>query len=117
MTNRVRFGVVALVSVLAACGSSSDEAGDEKSPSAGESSNGGPASSSGGSAVDTELAGVWGVTGADDRGAYRGHVELVPDGRGYRFTRVIRYDDVRPVRTLSQMLTFGFRLTRPTERR
>ena len=29
----------------------------------------------------------------------------------------IRYDDVRPVRTLSQMLTFGFRLTRPTERR
>jgi len=29
----------------------------------------------------------------------------------------LRYDDVRPVRTLTQMLTFGFRLTRPTERR
>ncbi len=29
----------------------------------------------------------------------------------------IRYDDTRPVRTLSQMLTFGFRLTRPTEGR
>ena len=28
-----------------------------------------------------------------------------------------RYDDARPVRTLSQMLTFGFRLGRPTERR
>ena len=28
----------------------------------------------------------------------------------------LRYDDARPVRTLSQMLTFGFRLTRPTER-
>ena len=29
----------------------------------------------------------------------------------------LRYDDARPVRTLSQMLTFGFRLTRPTEHR
>ena len=29
----------------------------------------------------------------------------------------LRYDDARPVRTLSQMLTFGFRLTRPTEPR
>jgi hypothetical protein len=29
----------------------------------------------------------------------------------------LRYDDARPVRALSQMLTFGFRLTRPTERR
>jgi hypothetical protein len=29
----------------------------------------------------------------------------------------MRYDDARPVRTLSQMLTFGFRLTRPTEHR
>jgi len=29
----------------------------------------------------------------------------------------LRYDDARPVRTLSQMLTFGFRLTRPTEAR
>ncbi|HEY6827448.1 MAG TPA: hypothetical protein VI259_11365 [Gemmatimonadaceae bacterium] len=29
----------------------------------------------------------------------------------------IRYDDARPVRTLSQMLTFGFRLSRPTEGR
>ena len=29
----------------------------------------------------------------------------------------IRYNDARPVRTLSQMLTFGFRLTRPTEGR
>ena len=29
----------------------------------------------------------------------------------------LRYDDARPVRTLSQMVTFGFRLTRPAERR
>lgn len=29
----------------------------------------------------------------------------------------LRYDDARPVRALSQMLTFGFRLTRPTEHR
>jgi hypothetical protein len=29
----------------------------------------------------------------------------------------LRYDDARPVRALSQMLTFGFRLSRPTERR
>jgi len=29
----------------------------------------------------------------------------------------LRYDDARPVRTLSQMLTFGFRVTRPTEHR
>ena len=27
----------------------------------------------------------------------------------------LRYDDARPVRTLSQMLTFGFRISRPTE--
>lgn len=29
----------------------------------------------------------------------------------------LRLNDARPVRTLSQMLTFGFRLTRPTEHR
>jgi hypothetical protein len=29
----------------------------------------------------------------------------------------LRYNDARPVRALSQMLTFGFRLTRPTEHR
>jgi hypothetical protein len=29
----------------------------------------------------------------------------------------LRYNDARPVRTLSQMMTFGFRITRPTERR
>src|SRR6478672_5304031 len=29
----------------------------------------------------------------------------------------LRYDDARPARVLSQMLTFGFRITRPTEHR
>ncbi len=39
-----------------------------------------------------QAATVWTVGGRDARGNYTGRVELIPDGQGYRFLRVIDYD-------------------------
>lgn len=78
---------------LSSCASSAP--GDNAPPS-GERRNE-PASPSGSSdtpATDS-LHGVWQVAGEDARGSYRGRIELVPDGDGHRFTRVIAYDTAK----------------------
>ncbi len=96
----VRRGLLAVVSVLLACGS---EGGGSGGPAPGANNGTPPTSTPTGSPTTPPppgdlpadpIVGLWSVKGNDARGDYEGEVEVRPEGAGYRFIRAVRWPGV-----------------------
>src|SRR6476659_8198509 len=82
-----RIALVLLLAAAAGCASSSGGSGDDSSTT-------GTPTATPTSTPPAGPQGVWNVSGQDGIGSYSVQAELVPDGEGFRLTRVIRYSGV-----------------------